>query len=565
MSAYRLLKWLALPALMLVAGAASAQNVRFQDTAVNQIGKPIGGVTVNICSGVAFPIVPCVTSNVTVYNSPDTSSPITPPIKDDGYGNVGFYVAAGNYTVTYTGPNFVTYSKPFTVNVATNTVTVNGTPGAGSIAKFFSSSVITNGDLSGDVTTSGNLVATLANSGITAGSCGDSTHTCSVTFDAKGRATLQANNSIAWAVPSVFGRIGPISAASGDYTFSQISGTIGSSQLPNPGPTSLGGIESIVATSNLWIDAISIFGVPHQSQPAFSNLGGTLGASQFGPLTGDVTTSGFAATLANTGVTAGSCGDITHTCALTLDAKGRVTNQVNDAISFPVTSVFGVTGAVGNLTGDVTTSGSVATTLANSGVTAGSCGDATHSCSLTVDVKGRITAQTNNVISGVVDAVPGNGNATVNGNTTAAQTLTTYTIPAGAENAIGKTFRITVSVIATNGFGSAENISGGLKFGSSTFPLTSGQSVANGAQLVYTFVAVCMTDVTGASGFIECTYPSSTIFNGNTFVNPNLSGVFSLNPIDLTASITVSPYVQFASASTSNTGGLVQTLVEQLN
>lgn len=549
------------------AALASGQVAR-QGVVLSGSGRPVAGASIWVCTGnvtVTLTATPPCTPAQNIYTDYAQTHLVTQPLLTDGLGNYLYYIAAGTYTEVVTGPNTLGYSAVLTLGVIAGGVTATGSPASGNLAKFSGSNSVTNGDLSGDVTTSGSLAATLANSGVTAGSCGDSTHTCGVTFDAKGRATLQVNNSIAWAVPSVFGRTGAIAAASGDYTFSQIAGTMAPSQLPTPGPTTLGGIESIVANSNLWIDAISNLGVPHQSQPAFSNLGGTLGASQFGPLTGDVTTSGFAATLSNTGVTAGSCGDITHTCALTLDAKGRVTNQVNDAISFPVTSVFGVTGAVGNLTGDVTTSGSTATTLANSGVSAGSCGDATHSCSITVDAKGRTTALTNNVISGVVDAVPGNGNPTVNGNTTAAQTLTTYTIPAGAENAIGKTFRITVSVIATNGIGVAENISGGLKFGAGTFPVTSGQSVANGAQLVYTFTAVCMTDVTGASGFLSCSYPSSTIFNGNTFVNPNVTGVFSLNPIDLTSSITVSPYVQFSGASTSNTGGLVQTLVEQLN
>jgi hypothetical protein len=37
--------------------------------------------------------------------------------------------------------------------------------------------------------------------------------------------------------------------------------------------------------------------------------------------------------------------------------------------------------------------------LPNTGVSAGSCGDATHSCSLTIDAKGRVTAQSNNSIT----------------------------------------------------------------------------------------------------------------------------------------------------------------------
>jgi hypothetical protein len=57
----------------------------------------------------------------------------------------------------------------------------------------------------------------------------------------------------------------------------------------NPSASILGGIESIAATTNQWIDSISTSGVPHQSQPGFSNLSGSQTCAQRPALTGDVT------------------------------------------------------------------------------------------------------------------------------------------------------------------------------------------------------------------------------------------------------------------------------------
>ena len=79
-------------------------------------------------------------------------------------------------------------------------------------------------------------------------------------------------------------------------------------------------------------------------------------------LSGDVTgTASFngtanasiAATLANSGVTAGSYGSATQVGQVTVDAKGRVTAASNVAITFPVTSVAGRTGAIALSTSDV--------------------------------------------------------------------------------------------------------------------------------------------------------------------------------------------------------------------
>ena len=92
---------------------------------------------------------------------------------------------------------------------------------------------------------------------------------------------------------------------------------------------------------------------------ALTNLG-----AQAGPLTGDVTTSGAAATLAASGVSAGSAGSNVTTPVITVDAKGRVTNLGSATILSG--SPLGSTGAgaptryVGGTYGGAPTTGSFA-------------------------------------------------------------------------------------------------------------------------------------------------------------------------------------------------------------
>ena len=61
----------------------------------------------------------------------------------------------------------------------------------------------------------------------------------------------------------------------------------------------------------------------------------------------------IAATLANSGATAGTYGSATQVSQITVDAKGRVTLAAGVAINFPVTSVAGRTGAITLTTADV--------------------------------------------------------------------------------------------------------------------------------------------------------------------------------------------------------------------
>jgi hypothetical protein len=54
--------------------------------------------------------------------------------------------------------------------------------------------------------------------------------------------------------------------------FSNLSGSVAASQLPNPSASTLGGIESLALVSHKFIDSISTLGVPHASQPASTDL-----------------------------------------------------------------------------------------------------------------------------------------------------------------------------------------------------------------------------------------------------------------------------------------------------
>jgi len=82
------------------------------------------------------------------------------------------------------------------------------------------------------------------------------------------------------AVTSFNGRTGTVVSVNGDYNFSQISGTVGASQLPNPSATTLGGVESYAAVTHQFLTSISTSGVPASAQPAFTDISGTVAAGQ---------------------------------------------------------------------------------------------------------------------------------------------------------------------------------------------------------------------------------------------------------------------------------------------
>lgn len=54
--------------------------------------------------------------------------------------------------------------------------------------------------------------------------------------------------------------------------------------IPAPTPTSLGGVQSVLAVASKWISAITTTGVAILTQPAFSDISGTAEQSQIPPL-----------------------------------------------------------------------------------------------------------------------------------------------------------------------------------------------------------------------------------------------------------------------------------------
>ncbi len=65
-------------------------------------------------------------------------------------------------------------------------------------------------------------------------------------------------------------------------TAQSASPTINSTALPTPGPASLGGVTSAGPIAHQWINTIATTGIPALSQPAFTDISGTLGTSQGG-------------------------------------------------------------------------------------------------------------------------------------------------------------------------------------------------------------------------------------------------------------------------------------------
>lgn len=154
------------------------------------------------------------------------------------------------------------------------------------------------------------------------------------------------------AVASVFGRIGAVVAAIGDYTFAQISGSLACSQTP--------------------------------------------------ALTGDITTSAgaCATTLATVNANVGTFGSATQSASVTLDGKGRATAASQTAMTPAIANVTGLGAGVGTAAATaLSAAGGLTSTIARgtSALGTGAIGSAT--CAATVT-----TAAANVLTTDVVSA-----------------------------------------------------------------------------------------------------------------------------------------------------------------
>lgn len=208
------------------------------------------------------------------------------------------------------------------------------------------------------------------------------------------------------------------------------------------------------------------------------------------------------------------------------------------------------------MSGDATTNTSTGVlTLANSGVTAGSCGDTTHSCGLTVDAKGRVTALSNNSIassSSFASLTTGtNTSAAMNvgtgaslgpsgtGTITATQGQSTATFPAQFFEASG-TALVSGDFVLT-GWGSGATISSGPSGTDQAafFTITSGTSPSANPTIAFTFhdgaktqTPVCMAQPTGGNDILadytvsaRSTTAYTWVFNGT----PTASKTYELS------------------------------------
>jgi hypothetical protein len=165
---------------------------------------------------------------------------------------------------TGSGTTFVMQGSPTltTPNLGTPSALV-GTNITGTAAGLTAGSVTTIPNLSGPITSAGNVTSVASQTG-----------TGSV-FVMQASPTLTTPN-----IGTATGSASLNALKSANLSDMASASTAWANIVQNPSASTLGGVQSIVSTASNWIDSISTSGVPHKSQPAFSDLSGSIGAGQ---------------------------------------------------------------------------------------------------------------------------------------------------------------------------------------------------------------------------------------------------------------------------------------------
>lgn len=133
-------------------------------------------------------------------------------------------------------------------------------------------------------------------------------------------------------------------------------------------------IPTAAAVTHQWVNAISA-GSTSLSQPAFTDISGSVAASQMPALTGDVTTSAgaVATTLATVNTNTGSFGSSSQVATFTVNGKGLITAASNVTIPVKPTGEVFMTAQTSCPTGSISADGTSELRSGGTGCGGGSC------------------------------------------------------------------------------------------------------------------------------------------------------------------------------------------------